>query len=249
MAAKPETAAEVLADVRSSADMHERNGSMPFPSELRSICDRFELALSAQVEAVVELEISSKGYCCWAKKKLPEGKYLLYTRPAPARVTEEMVERAAKEVERATTAKGYGWSDAQFEVWWNKDPMFCERVRTWADFTGTLKQRRIHETRAALTAALEDGRPSIHMPRWASRIDLEVTGVRVERLQDISEADAMAEGIRCTGQCSYWWDGMQGDPHRTAADAFRALWESINGPDSWTANPWVWVVELRRIKP
>jgi len=95
---------------------------------------------------------------------------------------------------------------------------------------------------------VERWRPSIHMPRWASRIDLEVTGVRVERLHDISEADAMAEGIRCTGQYSYWWDGMEGDPHRTAADAFRALWESINGPGSWDANPWVWVVEFKRIR-
>ena len=69
-------------------------------------------------------------------------------------------------------------------------------------------------------------RPSIHMPRWASRITLEVTGVRVERLQDINEEDALAEGVE---------------------HAFRSLWESINGPGSWDANPWVWVVEFRRV--
>ena len=78
-------------------------------------------------------------------------------------------------------------------------------------------------------------RPSIHMPRWASRITLEVTGVRVERLQDISANDAVAEGVMdwATGPTS---------PQRD----YRALWESINGPGSWNANPWVWVVEFKR---
>lgn len=78
--------------------------------------------------------------------------------------------------------------------------------------------------------------PSIHMPRWASRITLEITAVRVERLQEIGEADAQAEG--CTGS-----------PLGPAADLllFRTLWESIHGPESWAANPWVWVVEFRRV--
>ena len=86
-------------------------------------------------------------------------------------------------------------------------------------------------------------RPSIHMPRWASRILLEVTAVRVERLQDISEADAAAEGWMRRPEVS-------DDPqvhHDAARDWFSDLWESINGPGSWEANPWVWVIEFRRV--
>ncbi|MFA7488583.1 MAG: hypothetical protein WCY72_10945 [Lysobacteraceae bacterium] len=102
-------------------------------------------------------------------------------------------------------------------------------------------------------------RPSIHMPRWASRILLDVTAVRVERLQDISEADAKAEGIT-----PIWPDGPRDDggPNHftvdvdpghlngpTAATVYRMLWELINGEGSWGANPWVWVVEFKRVTP
>jgi len=83
-------------------------------------------------------------------------------------------------------------------------------------------------------------RPSIHMPRWASRIMLEVTGVRVERLQDISEADAMAEGVTA---------GKYTGLDRAYARAYSDLWEQINGPGSWDANPWVWVIEFKRFSP
>lgn len=86
-------------------------------------------------------------------------------------------------------------------------------------------------------------RSSIHMPRWASRITLEVTGVRVERLQDITEADAIAEGVDPANEPSELrWQHYV--PH---AVAFRRLWESINGAGSWDDNPWVWVVEFHRI--
>jgi hypothetical protein len=89
-------------------------------------------------------------------------------------------------------------------------------------------------------------RPSIHMPRWASRITLEIVSVRVERLQDISEADCYAEGIESTEFCE---EAERLQPATGALPgryAYRALWESINGPDSWDANPWVWVVEFKR---
>ena len=99
--------------------------------------------------------------------------------------------------------------------------------------------------------------PSIHMPRRASRITLEVTAARVERLQDISEDDAKAEGICAlpiqTAEPGCWWtaDVSAGAAlhGRTPAGAYRLLWEQINGPGSWDANPWVWVVEFRRIAP
>lgn len=93
-------------------------------------------------------------------------------------------------------------------------------------------------------------RPSIHMPRTASRITLEITGARVERLQYISEADALAEG--CTkNHNGYFWGGhhpVSGlKQMATAEDAYRDLWESINGPGSWDTNPWVWAVEFKRL--
>lgn len=93
-------------------------------------------------------------------------------------------------------------------------------------------------------------RPSIHMPRWASRILLEVTAVRVERLQDISEEQAQAEGVKGE-QCDHARQacadiGCWGD---TAKGAFGFLWESLNGEGSWAANPWVWVVEFKRVTP
>ncbi len=98
----------------------------------------------------------------------------------------------------------------------------------------------------------EEGRwrPSIHMPRWASRITLEITGVRVERLNDISEEDARAEGI-IDGGCLTCGEPEPcgcSDPRPDATDAFARLWQSIYGEENWFDNPWVWVIEFRRIE-
>jgi hypothetical protein len=92
-------------------------------------------------------------------------------------------------------------------------------------------------------------RHGMFMPRWASRILLEVTAVRVERLQDISEADARAEGVAYDpGEGgTFHVPGIAGCASDSAADAFRKLRQQINGPDSWAANPWVWVVEFKRV--
>jgi hypothetical protein len=89
--------------------------------------------------------------------------------------------------------------------------------------------------------------PSIHMPRWASRITLEITGVRVERLNSISEADAKAEGLKASKPWS-GLDGCIGSGGTPAAERFESLWQSIYGEESWQANPWVWVIEFKRVE-
>lgn len=95
--------------------------------------------------------------------------------------------------------------------------------------------------------------PAIHMFRRHSRILLEITGLRVERLQDISDEQALAEGVRLYTDHAglgdwYHVDGIDtysADPRKS----FELLWSSINGADSWSANPWAWVVEFKRVTP
>lgn len=89
--------------------------------------------------------------------------------------------------------------------------------------------------------------PSIFMPRWASRILLEIVSVRVERLNDISEADAVAEGLTSTADDAAWH--VEHEQHRAVnpVDSYASLWESINGAGSWDANPWVWCIEFKRV--
>lgn len=99
-------------------------------------------------------------------------------------------------------------------------------------------------------------KPSIHMPRTASRILLEVTDVRAERLQDISEADAIAEGVESFRPVpgdgpaeTLWKNYITGKfTFRTARESFFSLWEFIHGPESWNENPWVWVVSFKQIE-
>ena len=108
-------------------------------------------------------------------------------------------------------------------------------------------------------------RPSIHMPRWASRISLEILAVRVEQLNDISKADAEAEGIEGINRPiggddyeTYWRDYSLSDADADGwpylrdgkqVESYKTLWEKINGKGSWDENPWVWVVEFKRIEP
>ena len=96
-------------------------------------------------------------------------------------------------------------------------------------------------------------KPSIHMPRNLSRILLEIVSIRVERLQDISEADAQAEGVERVVAGVGWRRYCDPDseevgvpPCGDARRSFRSLWKFINGDESWSANPWVWVVEFKR---
>ena len=97
--------------------------------------------------------------------------------------------------------------------------------------------------------------PSIFMPRWASRITLEITEVRVERLNDISEEDAVAEGVfRFTGpgrevECLDGRTFFYDPETRAGCCEYRSLWESINGPKSWDLNSWVWCIAFKRLNP
>lgn len=99
------------------------------------------------------------------------------------------------------------------------------------------------------------GVPSIHMPRWACRLVLEITGVRVERLGEITAADAKAEGIEGQTDTGPWRnylrDGYWFPEGKNIAPqlSFASLWQSINGANSWQSNPWVWVVEFKRVTP
>lgn len=113
-------------------------------------------------------------------------------------------------------------------------------------------------------------RPSIHMPRWASRITLEITGIKVERVKDISEADARAEGVEpncpdratdltcpskpcescdCRNEYRHYLRGDEDFPAFSARESFESLWDSINAARGfgWKVNPWVWVVQFRRV--
>lgn len=93
-------------------------------------------------------------------------------------------------------------------------------------------------------------RPSIHMPRWASRITLEITDVRVQRLQEISEADAYAEGVTIREAWRIGTSGKNLKQRNEARCEFHELWNSIHPAGSsagWDANPWVWAITFQRI--
>ncbi len=120
---------------------------------------------------------------------------------------------------------------------------------TFYEFTGTFSDGwKGFETPPKVSDAGKL-RPSIHMPRWASRILLEITNVRVERLNSIRDVDAMREGIQNLTTCSHSDFGIPGVVNaQHPVRAFQLLWESIYGADSWRANPWVWVIEFKRVE-
>lgn len=145
--------------------------------------------------------------------------------------------------------------------------------KTLADTDGGLESIQVSPETAAWAAKRVDTerwKPSIYMPRWACRLVLEVTAVRVERLQDISEADAIAEGVerncdglaahpdcppcRAAGKCQaegeyidYGWGG-DGFPAESATASYGSLWDSLNAERGygWKVNPYVWVISFRR---
>lgn len=141
-------------------------------------------------------------------------------------------------------------------LWARETWGFTSQVR--ADWSHTYSDHNKAFLRFAADGAQSDvprWRPSIHMPRWASRISLEVTSVRVERLHDIGTADALAEGIPQTaGEAvalglfpengpGHEWD------NRTSVENYAHLWDQINGKRApWASNPWVWVVSFKRVE-
>lgn len=172
--------------------------------------------------------------------------------------------RGAEDIETAGHGSGpWPWSPELDD--WCSCPHGEPGDRLWVRETWGL--HRIHDKRVfselspkvwyAADGALDGTtlvgkwRPSIHMPRWASRITLEVTGVRVERLHDITEEDALREGIeRHSQDDETWFTAGKNTSRGWYADgraAFRGLWDSINGDESWSVNPWVWVVEFTRL--
>lgn len=148
---------------------------------------------------------------------------------------------------------------------WVRETWYCDHFRCRSPFgahppelireftaPGMLAHRATHDCRdweAGCPCDHGEWRPSIHMPRWACRITLRVTDVRVERLQDISEADALAEGVAIDKGHAYAVAGHEEWVHKTARGCFATLWDSIYRTKPGCAvadNPWVWVVSFER---
>lgn len=136
---------------------------------------------------------------------------------------------------------------------------------TWNKYGGLLTYRADHDWIDDMrkeTVCTAKWVPSIHMPRWASRILLEITDMRVERLNAISPEDAESEGLERTnftgfgdepGLPSYpepdvYFDPLKKQWKEYPPEAFAGLWESIYGKESWNSNPWVWVIEFKRVE-
>jgi len=126
------------------------------------------------------------------------------------------------------------------ETWTNA---WDDGKNQWSD------PERYHYRADGIEVAHVDGmerspwRPSIHMPRRACRLVLEITAVRVERLQAITEADAVAEGLS-QSESGSWLPGPCDHPEW----AFHQLWAQVYGEPAWEANPWVWVIEFKRVE-
>ena len=164
----------------------------------------------------------------------------------PWRVPASLDDLSGKQIAEKCLDAGYRkpWCPTQYEA---------DGART--------SQREWHEFGSKLGESTPGRyRHARFMPRWASRLTLEVTGVRVERLQEISEADCFAEGLQCMEQrdedgrrtgrlCALnEWLGTDPSAWDEPRNAFRDLWSSLNGTSSWDANPWLWVVSFRRIE-
>lgn len=125
---------------------------------------------------------------------------------------------------------------------------------TWAEFSGiepkvtyVYRADGLYDTPAKEHLCDNRWRPSIHMPRAASRILLEITDVRVEKLREITRSDIRSEGLVCPDE--FKSDNLEYNYRHWYPDAFKSLWDGIQGPGSWDQNPWVWVITFKRIQP
>ncbi len=147
----------------------------------------------------------------------------------------------ANKAESLKTSGLHAFRDANGKLFGLHCPFGYTGDRMWVRETfGDCGNRLVYraDTEDGASSQVKRWVPSIHMPREACRILLEITAVRVERLNDISDGDAISEGCITA-------DMKSGD---CVADAFARLWASIYGVDSWNANPWVWVIEFRRVE-
>ncbi|VCW92714.1 ASCH domain-containing protein [Klebsiella quasipneumoniae] len=187
-----------------------------------------------------------------------------------------MAPQPADDIERCIfpNPEAIGWKSSLRHKHGSTTAHFChygkpgDRIwvrETWNKYGGLLTYRADHDWIDDMrkeTVCTAKWVPSIHMPRWASRILLEITDVRVERLNAISPEDAESEGLERTnftgfgdepGLPSYpepdvYFDPLKKQWKEYPPEAFAGLWESIYGEGSWLANPWVWVIEFKRVE-
>jgi hypothetical protein len=135
----------------------------------------------------------------------------------------------------------YGWPG---DVLWVRESFLKLNKNNFSSGRGCLYKADVHDSKATMYK----WRPSIHMPKTACRIWLKVKAVRVERLLEISNDDSISEGISLQSSGYYCWnpDISLSKSSAVPINAFKTLWQSINGPESWEANPWVWVISFER---
>lgn len=156
---------------------------------------------------------------------------------------EQWMKKGYKSIVTSGPASGYVIPKCRYgqpgDVLWVRE--------TWAkNYDGTFDYKAGYP----FTSPQGGWKPNIHMPKAACRIFLEVKAIQVERLQDISNMNAMNEGIECLDHGVHWKNYLSDEIScfLNPKHSFESLWKSINGPESWDSNPWVWVIDFKRIE-
>ncbi len=193
----------------------------------------------------------------------PKARPILMSTPMVRALIEGRKTQTRRVVKNPPRLRAAGWSKIEYGPICSQLPRACPYGRpgeflwvrerfTWSVVEAGTTKRLLDSS--PLYYAENEGwddikwKPSLHMPRWASRLTLELTGVRVERLNEITESDCWAEGIDEVDGC---FDAevpvmakRLGCSFEDAKPTFACLWESINGAGSWAANPWVWCLQF-----